>query len=169
MNTKALRQTESKFEKITKLLIRTKQTVTTMESCTSGLIASFITDTEGSSAVLKGAFVTYSNEGKILQGVPAEVIESFGVYSAETAAAMAEACRKAYRADVGVGITGSFGNADPNNPDSVPGSADLAIDVRGDVRTYHLDMDAQPSRFDYKVFAASFAADRLLERLTEEE
>lgn len=62
------------YRKLTKLLIEKNLTITTMESATSGQIASLITDTEGSSAVLKGAFVTYCNEAKIMQGVPAEVL-----------------------------------------------------------------------------------------------
>ena len=52
------------YRKLTKLLIERGMTITTMESATSGQIASLITDTEGSSAVLKGAFVTYCNEAK---------------------------------------------------------------------------------------------------------
>ena len=77
-----------KYKELTLGLIRRGLTITTMESCTSGQIASLITDTEGSSAVLKGAFVTYSNEAKIMQGVPAAIIGTYGVYSAETASAM---------------------------------------------------------------------------------
>ena len=50
-----------KYERLTKELIKRELTITTMESCTAGQIASLITDTEGSSAVLPGAFVTYSN------------------------------------------------------------------------------------------------------------
>ena len=163
MNTKALREAGKKYEKITKTLIERQLTVTTMESCTSGLIASFITDTEGSSAVLKGAFVTYSNERKIASGVPKEVIAAYGVYSAETAEAMAKACRAACHADIGIGITGSFGNADPGNPDSVPGSAHLCIETVNGAKVWHLQMPAQKCRFDFKVWAASFTADRLLE------
>ena len=49
------------YARLTKLLIERKMTITTMESCTAGQIASLVTDTEGSSAVLKGAFVTYCN------------------------------------------------------------------------------------------------------------
>ena len=56
------------YRKLTRLLISKGLTITTMESATSGQIASLITDTEGSSAVLKGAFVTYCNEAKIMQG-----------------------------------------------------------------------------------------------------
>ena len=74
----------------------------------------------GASAIFKGGFVTYSNEAKIRQGVPAEVIGTFGVYSPQTAEAMAEACRMAYQAQIGVGVTGTTGNMDPSNADSVP-------------------------------------------------
>ena len=68
------------YKKLTKLLIERGMTITTMESATSGQITSLITDTEGSSAVLKGAFVTYCNEAKIMQGVPAEILEKYTVY-----------------------------------------------------------------------------------------
>ena len=63
-----------KYNEITKTLIEKNLTITTMESCTAGLISSLLTDTEGSSQILRGAFVTYSNEAKIMQGVPAKVI-----------------------------------------------------------------------------------------------
>ena len=58
------------YRKLTKLLIEKKMTVTTMESATSGQIASLITDTEGASAVLRGAFITYCNEAKIMRFIP---------------------------------------------------------------------------------------------------
>ena len=69
------------YKKLTKLLIELGMTITTMESATSGQIASLITDTEGSSAVLKGAFVTYCNEAKIMQGVPCrDSGEVYGIF-----------------------------------------------------------------------------------------
>ena len=114
------------YRNLTQLLISRHLTITTMESATSGQIASLITDTEGSSAVLKGAFVTYCNEAKIMQGVPAEIIDEYTVYSKETAGAMAKACRKAYNANIGIGVTGTMGNVDPANPNaSVPGTGIL--------------------------------------------
>ena len=70
-------ETRAHYRALTKFLIEKKLTITTMESATSGQIASLITDTEGSSAVMKGAFITYSNEAKIRQGVPAEIIEKY--------------------------------------------------------------------------------------------
>lgn len=155
----------ARYRNITLTLIEQGRTITTMESCTSGQVASLITDTEGASAILKGAFVTYSNEAKIACGVPAEVIDAFGVYSAETAEAMAKACRAAYDADIGVGVTGSFGNVDPNNPDSVPGQVYFAIADREGTARYHCTVPVQPSRLAYKLYMADAIADRLLEAL----
>ena len=150
-----------KYTELTLGLIRRGLTITTMESCTSGQVASLITDTEGSSAVLKGAFVTYSNEAKILQGVPAGIIETYGVYSAETAAAMAEACRAAYGADIGTGVTGSFGNADPANADSIPGEVYFAVATGRGTESFHCTSPVQASRLAYKLYMADVIADRL--------
>ena len=75
-----------------KKLIATHTTISTMESCTSGLIASMITDTEGASAIFPGGYVTYLNETKIFIGVDPKVLERYGVYSKECAEAMARSC-----------------------------------------------------------------------------
>ena len=143
------------YHSITTELIRTGRTISTMESCTSGLIASLLTDTEGSSAVTKGSFVTYSNFAKIRQGVAASTIETYGVYSRETAAEMASCARAAYGADIGIGVTGSFGNTDPANADSVPGQVFFAIDVNGAVSTYEEQIPPQESRLAYKLYMAA--------------
>lgn len=156
------------YHRLTRLLIDRKYTITTMESATSGQIASLITDTEGSSAVLKGAFITYSNEAKILQGVPAEIIEKYTVYSRETAEAMAAACMKAYNAQIGIGVTGTMGNVDPANPEaSVPGQVYFAIGMdlgaackdgtqpeKPVIESFHLELAPQPSRLMYKLAVA---------------
>lgn len=153
------------YRAITKALIRQNLTITTMESCTGGQIASLITDTEGSSAVLKGAFVTYCNEAKIMQGVPEAVISQYGVYSAETAQAMAQACRKAYKADIGVGITGTMGNPDPANADSIPGEVYFAVVTESKAIVRHVTIEGQPSRLLWKLAAAQEVAEVLLEVL----
>ena len=157
--------TRDKYTQITRSLIRESKTITTMESCTSGLIASLVTDTEGSSAIMKGAFVTYSNEAKIMQGIPEETIRTYGVYSEETACAMARRCREIYGADYGVGVTGSFGNVDPANADSVPGEVCYALAGPEGTRTYHCTVPAQPSRYAYKMYMADRIADCILEHL----
>lgn len=153
------------YQLLTKKLIEKKLTITTMESCTAGLLMSLITDTEGSSAVTKGGFVTYSNEAKILNGVPAETIEKYGVYSKETAEAMARACRKTYGANIGVGVTGTFGNVDPNNKDSIPGQVFFAIDMNGDIIAYERILEKQESRNAYKMAIAMEIVKELLESI----
>ena len=106
-------------------------TVSCMESCTGGMLASAITDRSGASDIFAGSFVTYSNDAKIRQGVPSDIIEKHGVYSAETAQAMAKAASDAFETRIGIGITGSLGRKDPNNPDSVNGQVYFSIFLRG--------------------------------------
>lgn len=109
------------------ILINKKITISVMESCTSGLIASMITDTEGASAVFEGGYVTYSNRVKEMAGVDGGIIQKYGVYSAECAQAMAESVRKALGSDIAVGITGTTGNTDPKNTDSIAGEAFFCV------------------------------------------
>lgn len=116
-------------------------TITTMESCTAGLVASTITDTEGASAVFPGGFVTYSNDAKVKAGVDASIIDTYGVYSAECAEAMARAAQGAFGTDVAIGVTGTTGNVDPNNPGSTRGEVYYCILMNGEAHSYHLRMD----------------------------
>lgn len=149
-----LEQLHASYRELTQALIAKHLTITTMESCTSGFIASLITDTEGSSQVFKGADITYSNEAKIRAGVPEETIKKFGIYSEDTAIEMAKAARKNHSADIGIGITGTMGNTDPANSDSVPGIVYFSIDFKGIISNYRIEVPPQPSRFDYKLYVA---------------
>jgi len=157
------------YRRLTQMLIQKKLTITTMESATSGQIASLITDTEGASAIFKGAFITYCNEAKISHGVPAEIIEKYSVYSEQTASAMAEACSKAYKSDIGIGVTGTMGNTDPANPDaSVPGNVYFAVFFRGMISSYHIELMPQPTRLAYKLAVAKEIFDILESYLYEQ-
>ncbi|MBQ5431488.1 MAG: CinA family protein [Lachnospiraceae bacterium] len=156
-----------KYESITKSLIALGLKISTMESCTAGAIASLITDTEGSSAVFEGSYITYSNCTKIRCGVPPHIIEEFGVYSTETAAAMAACCRNAFGADLGVGVTGSFGNTDPANEDSIPGEVYYAIATEKGVKTGFARLDTLASRYEYKIKMADILGDELLQILSQ--
>lgn len=113
--------------------------VGTMESCTGGLIASKITDTEGASSILTGTRVTYSNEEKALAGVDVNVINNYGVYSPQVASEMAVAIANHYTNNIGIGVTGTLGNIDTANRDSVPGIVYFAIAIRADSRLIDRD------------------------------
>ena len=73
------------FKKIIEELTKRGETIATMESCTGGGVADAITSIEGASEVLKFSAVTYSNEYKIKMGVSKDVIDTYSVYSMETA------------------------------------------------------------------------------------
>lgn len=83
----------------------------TAESCTGGLIAGALTAIAGSSDVMVGGLVTYSNEAKMaLLGVDPDVLAAVGAVSAEVAAAMAEgALTRLPDVDVTVAVTGVAG------------------------------------------------------------
>ena len=85
-------------------------TVATVESCTGGLVSGALTAIAGSSAMVMGGLVTYSNEAKTaLAGVPAELIAEYGAVSEPVARAMAEGGRGRIGARFAVSITGVAG------------------------------------------------------------
>lgn len=95
---------------IADLLIQNNLTVSTAESCTSGLLASRLTDVPGSSQYFKGGSVCYSNELKINDiGVDKDLIERYGAVSEEVAESLAQNIAKKNNTDIGIGITGIAG------------------------------------------------------------
>ena len=151
------------FRKLTEMLIEKGLTITTMESATGGQIASLITDTEGASAIFKGAFVTYSNEAKIMQGVSANTIEQFSVYSEETALEMANVCRGKYNADISIGVTGTMGNIDPYNEEaSHPGRVFFAFSIKGmKDKAFCKTIKPRKTRLEYKLEVAYYICKEL--------
>ena len=95
---------------IADLLIQNNLTVSTAESCTSGLLASRLTDVPGSSQYFKGGSVCYSNELKINDiGVDKDLIERYGAVSEEVAESLAKNIAQKNNTDIGIGITGIAG------------------------------------------------------------
>jgi nicotinamide-nucleotide amidase len=84
--------------------------VVTAESCTGGMVAAALTDIPGSSAVVLGGFITYSNAMKAeLLGVRDADIAAHGAVSEPVARAMAEGARARTGADLAVAISGIAG------------------------------------------------------------
>ena len=94
------------LKEIVLYLIENHISISTMESCTGGLLASLITDIPDASTILKFSAVTYSTEYKIKMGVPKEIIDKYTVYSKEVSIEMAKAISRFADSDLGVGITG---------------------------------------------------------------
>ncbi len=104
-----------KLEEIVKILTKQNKTVSTMESCTGGCLANAITNIPGASEILKFSAVTYSNEFKIKMGVPKAIIDTYSVYSIETAIEMSKKISEFTNSNYGIGITGKLNRVDSHN------------------------------------------------------
>ena len=85
-------------------------TISTAESCTSGLVGKTITNTSGSSAYYMGGVISYSNDIKHrVLGVPQELLDTYGAVSEQVARAMAEGVARVTGTDYSVSTTGIAG------------------------------------------------------------
>lgn len=92
----------------------------TAESCTGGMLASLLTDVEGSSHAFDRGFVVYTNEAKTaLLGVPMDMIEAQGAVSKPVAIAMAEGALDKSEADIAFSVTGFAGPAGEGNEEGL--------------------------------------------------
>ncbi|MEM9434120.1 MAG: CinA family protein [Pseudomonadota bacterium] len=84
--------------------------IATAESCTGGLIAAALTEIPGSSDVVEGGLVTYSNSMKIeFLGADPETLETYGAVSEPIAREMADGGLRRTGADICVSVTGIAG------------------------------------------------------------
>ena len=92
-------------------LLKSKNlSIGTVESCTSGKLASLITEISGASAYFMGSLLTYSNELKQkLANVSKESIDQHGAVSEQVAIEMAEGGRLKLGVDVCISTTGVAG------------------------------------------------------------
>ncbi|MBI2259582.1 MAG: competence/damage-inducible protein A [Flavobacteriia bacterium] len=112
---------------IGKKLITQNKTLSTVESCTGGGIASTIVDTPGSSRYYMGSIVAYSYELKsLLVEVNPETIITKGAVSEETAIEMALGGLKKMNTDYCIATTGIAG-PDGGTPDKPVGLVWIAI------------------------------------------
>jgi len=93
-----------------RLLDRCEVTVAVAESCTGGLIGHRITNVPGSSAYYQGSITAYAYDVKeLILHVRHDTICRHGAVSEQTALEMARGVRRAFRADVGLSVTGIAG------------------------------------------------------------
>ena len=98
------------FKKIQNQLIKKKLTISVAESCTGGLLSSYLTKYSGSSKFFNMGLVTYSNNAKIkILKVPKKTISKYGAVSYETCASMVENLSKISKSSVSISVTGVAG------------------------------------------------------------
>jgi nicotinamide-nucleotide amidase len=101
--------------------------VCTAESCTGGLLASYLTDIPGSSAYFRQGYVTYQNEAKQnLLNVSAETLGRFGAVSEQTVLEMARGAAMQSGAPYALAISGIAG-PDGGTPEKPVGTVCLAL------------------------------------------
>jgi len=98
------------FEYLKEKLEINNKKITFAESCTGGLIASFLTKISGSSNVFDGSVVSYANEIKSKWlGVDERVLEKFGAVSEETVQQMLLGILEISDSDYAVAVSGIAG------------------------------------------------------------
>lgn len=92
------------------ILMQEKLTVACAESCTGGMLGSWLTARPGSSAWMLGAVVAYHNGIKRdILGVPQFVLDREGAVSERCSALMANGVRGLFKSDLGIAVTGIAG------------------------------------------------------------
>lgn len=115
------------------LLVANHLTLTTVESCTGGMLAARLINVPGVSEVFKTGYITYSNKSKRkILGIKKTMLEKFGAVSAETAKEMAKKAALFAKSDVAVGITGIAG-PDGGSEEKPVGLVYIACSVCGKV------------------------------------
>ena len=95
---------------IADLLIANNLTISTVESCSGGLLAGRLINVPGISETFKTGFVTYSNKAKRkFAGVRKSSLEKYGAVSKQVAQEMAEGMHDVSKADVVISTTGIAG------------------------------------------------------------
>ena len=152
------------FINIVKKLISQCKTISTMESCTGGYIASSITNIPGASDVLKFSAVTYSNEFKIKMGVDKNIIDKYSVYSIETANEMSKNIADFSNSNYGIGITGKLCSPDPNNPTDKNDIVYISIYNKDLDKYYEYSLEVKnQERYKNKELILEFIVDKLRE------
>ena len=101
------------FEDATTLiekLTASNQTLSTVESCTGGLLFGYLTAVPGASAVLDRGFITYSNKAKQeMVGVTTDTLTAYGAVSQQKAEEMAKGGCLNANTDLSISLTGIAG------------------------------------------------------------
>jgi PncC family amidohydrolase len=125
------------------LLRKKALTVSVAESCTGGLIGSFLTSLPGSSDYFKGGIIAYSNEIKTaLLSVSPQTIKKFGAVSSEAVREMAHGVKKLLKTDIGLSSSGIAGPTGGSEKKPV-GTVALGVDIPQKIITnmVHLEGD----------------------------
>ena len=127
------------IKKIIASLKNKKLKLSTVESCTGGMLSSTITSVSGASKVFSLGLVTYSNQAKInMLKVSKKIIKKYGAVSHQCCFAMVDNLSKISKANICVSVTGIAGPKGGSKTKPV-GLVFIGIKYGGKIRVYTLN------------------------------
>ena len=142
-------------EKLVSILRENGMFLTTVESCTGGMLASKIVGVSGASDVFREGFITYANSAKeTYAGVSRTTLEKYGAVSSQVAMEMAQGAAKKTGSNVVISVTGIAG-PDGGTPEKPVGLVYVGCYVNGKVRVEEFRFTGNRSKNrDYAVVRA---------------
>jgi len=156
------------LDKVHSLLISKKNTVSTAESFTGGLIAERLTEKGGSSQYFSGSIVAYNKKIKEnLLNIDQKFLRKYGVVSKECVVEMVENAAKIFKTDIAVATTGAAGPSAHNG--QTAGTMYLALNYKGETKSFKIlkNYGRKMNRF-YASQIALFEIYKLLKESEEE-
>lgn len=151
------------------LLLANKLTVSTVESCTGGLLAGRLINVPGVSEVFKAGYITYSNKSKRrLLGIKKATLLKHGAVSEQIARDMVKGAALMTKADVAVSVTGIAG-PDGATEEKPVGLVYIGCNVCGriNVKEYHFSGNRAKVRESTVAAALSLMRECILQYYSE--
>lgn len=161
-------QTQALARAVLDLARRCGWRIGAVESCTGGLVAAALTEIAGSSDVVEGGLVTYSNALKTrLVGVHPSLLVEHGAVSEPVARAMAEGALQTLDVEVAVAITGVAGPGG-GSPDKPVGLVHFAVATRDGATRGLVEHFGDIGRAQVRQASVDAALKLLIDRLSDE-
>lgn len=153
------------LSEIKKILIKNNLSLSSAESCTGGLISSYLTDIDGASAFIFQNFVTYSNDAKMkFLNVSKETLDNFGAVSEKTAYEMSKGLLG--MTDCSVATTGILGPGGGSKEKPV-GLVYISLGYKDKIKVIKY-ISPKKQRYEIKVDIVEYALFELLNFLKKE-
>lgn len=156
------------LEQLKEILIKNNLTLSTAESCTGGLVSSYLTDISGASSYIFQNFVTYSNDAKMkFLNVKKDTLDNYGAVSEQTAFEMSKGLFN--YADCTIATTGILGPTGGSKEKPI-GLCFISVGFKGKIKvTKYLSEKANThNRYEIKQDIATRAILELLNFLKNE-
>jgi PncC family amidohydrolase len=150
-------------ERLGRILKEKRLKIAVAESCTGGLLSSFLTDIPGSSQYFVLGLVVYSSlEKQRLLKIKPEIIQEYSSVSEKVSELMARNIAAQTGSDLGIGITGFAG---PNRGDKQTPAGTVYLCLSYGENTYNLKECFSGSRKEVKQKSVEAALELILNKV----